>query len=83
MRSVRTNEGWFRVDASGVQPASVALQTKKALPSSKRNRMETASSEIASKRQDRKFAALRVDLGDDKESQVVFWVCRARPALLL
>lgn len=69
VRSVRTNEGWFRVDASGIQPASVALQTKKTLPSSKRNRMETANSEIVSKRQDRKFAALRVDLGEDKGSQ--------------
>jgi hypothetical protein len=71
VRSVRTNEGWFRVDASGAQPADAALQTKKALPlSSKRSRVENARSEIAAKRQDRKFAALLVELGEDRGSQV-------------
>jgi len=78
VRSVRTNEGWFRVDASGAQPADAALQTKKAVPlSSKRSRVENARSEIAAKRQDRKFAALLVELGEDRGSQVQLVLHRA------
>ena len=80
---MRTNEGWFRLDASGAQPADAALQTKKDVPlSSKRGRVEHASSEIAAKRQDRKFAALLVEVGEDKGSQVQIILPRAPSSCL-
>ena len=70
VRSVRTNEGWFRVDASGAQPSNIcAVQPKKSQQASKRQRLET-SDDVSSKRHDRKAAMLREETADERGLQV-------------
>ena len=67
---MRTNEGWFRVDASGAQPTSILEKPKKA-PQGKRQRCpEDSFIDCAPKRQDRKHALELDVLSHDNVSQV-------------
>ncbi len=67
---MRTNEGWFRVDASGAQPTSILEKPKKA-PQAKRQRCpEDSFIDCAPKRQDRKHALELDVLSHDNGSQV-------------
>ena len=69
VRSVRTNEGWFRVDSSGSQPTNICEKPKKAPQAAKRQRYPEASlTDIAHKRQDRKASSVREGVLYDKVS---------------
>jgi len=74
IRSVRTNEGWFRVDSSGSQPSDLSCgdKPKKSPQAVKRQRCnDRPDSESAHKRQDRRPVMVRDSLHEN-----VRFLCR-------
>jgi len=70
IRSVRTNEGWFRVDSSGSQPSDLSCgdKPKKSPQAVKRQRCnDRPDSESAHKRQDRRPVMVRDSLHENGE----------------
>jgi hypothetical protein len=74
IRSVRTTEGWSRVDSSGSQPANTIVNIKPKKPTQapvKRHRVsENPDAEMSQKRHDRKPGTVREDFAVSELVQV-------------